>query len=64
MFTGIHLRQWEDMSIELDQTEYVQSIDPINPRRAKKQNTEEGRGTQVLEAARYAADPMFTRGQA
>ena len=29
-FTGIKLHQWDDMSIEMDQRVYVESIDPIN----------------------------------
>ena len=30
VFTGIRLHQWDDMSIEMDQTDYIESIDAIN----------------------------------
>ncbi|CAE7412366.1 RE1 [Symbiodinium pilosum] len=37
VFTGIRLHQWDDMSIEMDQTDYIESIDAINvPRDRRK----------------------------
>ena len=36
VFCGVHYRQWDDGSIEMDQTEYVQKIEPIDVPRQRR----------------------------
>ena len=41
VFTGIRLHQWEDGSIEMDQTEYVSKIEAINVPRERRKNLQD-----------------------
>ena len=39
-YTGIHFKQWDDMSIEYDQIEYVEKIKPISILKERRQQVE------------------------
>ena len=61
-FTGIRLHQWDDMSIEMDQKSYVESIEPINVGRKTRKNpealvteSERQKFRQLIGSLRYAA---------
>ena len=62
VFTGIHLHQWEDGSIEMDQSSYVESIEAIEiPRQRRKDpespvtDSERQRLRQLVGSLQYAA---------
>ena len=62
VFTGIHLHQWEDGSIEMDQSSYVESIDPIDVPQQRRKNPESSvteserqRLRQLIGSLQYAA---------
>ena len=62
VFTGIKLHQWDDMSIEMDQRDYVESIDPINVPRDRRRTPdaqvtaeEKQRYRQLIGSLQYAA---------
>ena len=40
VFTGIRLKQWDDMSIELDQKDYVERIEPLQVPRERRRTPE------------------------
>ena len=61
-FTGIRLHQWDDSSIEMDQRDYVEGIEPINVSRERRKNpesplteTERARFRQLIGSLQYAA---------
>ena len=41
VFTGIRFRQWDDGSVETDQTQYIEKIDPIHIPRNRRASPEE-----------------------
>ena len=62
VFTGIRVHQWDDMSIELDQVEYIEGIEPINVPRDRRRNPddpidepERKRFRQLIGSLQYAA---------
>ena len=62
VFTGIRVHQWDDMSIELDQIDYIEKIDPIQiPRDRRREpeslidENERKRFRQLIGSLQYAA---------
>ena len=62
MFTGIRVHQWDDMSIELDQVDYIEKTDPIQiPRDRRREpeslidESERKRFRQLIGSLQYAA---------
>ena len=62
VFTGIRVHQWDDMSIELDQVDYIEKIDPIQiPRDRRREpeslidERERKRFRQLIGSLQYAA---------
>ena len=52
-FTGIHFRQWDDCSIELDQIKYIEGIHPIHvPKHRRQEPTSELEQSEVQELRR------------
>ena len=53
IFTGIRFRQWDDGSVEMDQVEYVEKIQPIHiPRNRRTEPSEKLRPDEVSELRR------------